>query len=193
MGGRCLRVFGFGLTIHKSEHGGLPCNGRWSTAWISFLTVTVSAPAALGARGAGAESGSAHPASRPPLAHRATATTPKRERPTGQSSRARSRSQCHPGYDDHPVDMRLEDPRDLPAAARHLQRHLVRRQQALRQRPDPLRGARDRSGPSRPGRSRSQRNRGGHPDRSRGLSISSTALSPPINMVDSTAREPAGQ
>ena len=115
-----------------------------------------TAPAALGAPTAGAESGSAHPASTPPLAHRATATSRSCERPTGRSSRGRSRSRCRPGYDDHPVDMRLEEPRDLPAAARHLQRHLVRRLQALRQRPDPLRGARDRpSEPSRPDRSRS--------------------------------------
>lgn len=39
--------------------------------------------------------------------------------------------------------MRLEDPGDLPAAARHLQRHPVRRHQALRQSGDPVRRARD--------------------------------------------------
>ena len=43
---------------------------------------------------------------------------------------------------DHPVHVRLEDPRDLPAAARHLQRHPIRRQQTRRQRLQPLRRAR---------------------------------------------------
>jgi hypothetical protein len=43
---------------------------------------------------------------------------------------------------DHPVNVRLEDPRDLPAAARHLQRHPIRRHQALRQHCQSLRRAR---------------------------------------------------
>ena len=49
---------------------------------------------------------------------------------------------------DHLVHMRLEQPRDLPTAPRHLQRHPVGGQQALRQQPqafrctgDPARGA----------------------------------------------------
>jgi hypothetical protein len=41
-----------------------------------------------------------------------------------------------------PLHVRLKDPRDLPTAARHLQRHAVRRQQALRQRPETLGRAR---------------------------------------------------
>jgi hypothetical protein len=41
--------------------------------------------------------------------------------------------------DDHPLHVRLQDPRDLPAAAGHLERHAVIRAQALRQPLEPLR------------------------------------------------------
>jgi hypothetical protein len=42
----------------------------------------------------------------------------------------------------HSVDVRLEDPRDLPATARHLQRHPIGLHQALRQQRQSLRRAR---------------------------------------------------
>jgi hypothetical protein len=44
---------------------------------------------------------------------------------------------------DHPLHVRFEDLRDLPAAARHLQRHPIGRQQTLLQCPETLRRARD--------------------------------------------------
>ena len=47
---------------------------------------------------------------------------------------------------DHSLDVRLKDPRDLPAAARHLQRHPIRLHQAVGQQHQPLRGARHATG-----------------------------------------------
>ena len=145
---------------------------------------------------AGAGSGSAHPASRPPQAHHARATTPKHGHRACPSSRAR----CDPSVirtdDNHPVHVRLEDPGDLPAAAGHLQRDPVRWQQAFGQHRDPLRccsAPARRTEPSRPHRSRPHRNRGEHPDRSHDLSISPKASSPPSTRLTVTAGEPAGQ
>ena len=79
--------------------------------------------------------------------HRLKLTAPQQARQrtrvqlVGLGPRARDPSVIR--RDDHdPVHMRLKDPRDLPTATRHLQRHPIRRQQTLRQRPDPVRRAR---------------------------------------------------
>ena len=133
--------------------------------------------------------------------HRLKLTLPQqaRQRPRVELVGLRSRV-GDPGVvradHDHPVHMRLEDPGDLPTAARHLQRHPVGRQQALSQRPRSLRRARHPTRPSeppRPRRSRPRRSRGGHPSRSRDRPISTTAPLTSINTVDSAAGEPAGQ
>jgi hypothetical protein len=67
------------LTPNRSDTGGRPFNRRISTAWISFLRATASAPTAHGARAGGASPGSARRAS-----------TPHRARPPGGSP-------CHQG------------------------------------------------------------------------------------------------
>jgi hypothetical protein len=107
------------LTPNRSLHGGRPFSRRCSTAWISFFAASARARAARGAQAAAASRGSAHRASRPTQAPRARATPPACARRACRSSRGPARSRCHPGTDhDHPVHVRLEQPRDLPTRCR---------------------------------------------------------------------------
>ena len=86
-------------------------------------------------------------------------------------------------------DVPLQDPRDLPRAPRHLERHPVRRRQTLprtaQAHPASSRSDR-RSAARRPQRSRPHRNRGARPTRS--LSPQIPPRPPPL-----TNGEPAGQ
>ena len=84
------------------------------------------------------------------------------QRPGRQQLRQRERVEAvglrarltNPGiarrHDDHPGDMRLEDPRDLPRIAGHLQRHLVIGREALREQLQVLCGVRDSPAPAAP-------------------------------------------
>ena len=95
---------------------------------------------------------------------------------------------------DHPIHVRLEDPRHLPATAGHLQRHPIRRQQALGEQPsDPpaCSAPARRSAPHPPRRSRPRRSHGEHPGRSRDRPTSTIPSSPPPTRR--RAGEPAGQ
>ena len=131
------------LTPNRSEHGGLPCRRRCSTAWISFFArereCTSCSRRASRRRNTRQRSSGIHTDSSSPdhnsLRQRA------RVQPVGLRARLRDPGVIRADHD-HPVDVRLEDPRDLPAAARHLQRHPIRRHQALRQHLQPLRRAR---------------------------------------------------
>ena len=73
----------------------------------------------------------------PPQQHRQRASV----EPVSLSPRLRDPGVIRADHD-HAVHVGLEQPRDLPAAARHLQRDPVRRQQALRQRRETIRRAR---------------------------------------------------
>jgi hypothetical protein len=64
-----------------------------------------------------------------------------RIQPVGLRPRLRDSGVIRADYD-HPLDVRLEDPRHLPAAAGDLQRHPIRRHQALGQQGQSLRRAR---------------------------------------------------
>ena len=130
------------LTPNRSEHGGLPCSRRCSTAWISFLARVRHGRAARGARAGGAASGSAHPASTPPRARPSTTASPASGRPAGRSSRAPADPGVIRADHDHPLHMRLEIRATSHAAASYLQRDAVGRQKTLRQRLDRLRRAR---------------------------------------------------
>ena len=113
-----------------------------------------------------------------------------RVQPVGLRARLRDPGVIRADHD-HPLDVRLEDPRDLPAAARHLQRHPIRPHQALAPAASgpPACSAPDRrSGPDRPHRSRPRRSHGEHPGRSLDRPTSPTPSSPPHNAVD-TQRE----
>ncbi len=120
-------------------------------------------------------------AAREPAAHRADALVGRPHpielaRPQQPGQRARVETiGLRPGLadagvarrdDDHARDMRLEDPRDLPRIARHLQRDPVTRVEALPEQLERLRPA-PRSGPlsaaGLPRRSPPRRNRGAHP------------------------------
>ena len=126
------------LTRERSEHGGFSCSRRCNEAWISFLARI--RPACTAPRADGAACGSAHRASTPPRAHPSAATWPASAR-----GRLRAGGAGHPRVmrrdHHHTVDVRLQQWRNS-AAARHLQRHPIRRLQALRQRLDALRRAR---------------------------------------------------
>jgi hypothetical protein len=103
------------LTPNRSEHGGLSWRRRASTA---------------------------HQASTPPQAHQPTTVEPARASSLSVLARALLIPVSSGLTTTTPLHVRLKDPRDLPTAARHLQRHAVRRQQALRQRPETLGRAR---------------------------------------------------
>ena len=110
-----------------------------------------------------------------------------RVEPVGLRARLRDAGVVRADHD-HPVDVRLKDPRDLPATARDLQRHPIRRHQA----PAPATPApRARSAPehrnacSRPRRSQQRRTHGEHPGRSLDRPTSTPPTSHPHDAVDS--------
>ena len=91
----------------------------------------------------------------------------------------------------HPIDMRLEDPRDLPAAAGHLQRHPIRPHQALAPAlpvPPACSAPDRRCAPGRPHRSRPRRSHGERPGRSLDRPTSSTPSSPPPTRLTHSGR-----
>ena len=113
----------------------------------------------LGARAAvdelltAGEPAAQHPAAliRPP--HRLKLPLPQQPRQRTRVKPIGLRARLHdPGViranHNHTLHVRLENPRDLPRAASHLQRHPIRRLKALRQRLERLRSARH--PPSRP-------------------------------------------
>ena len=92
---------------------------------------------------------------------------------------------------DHPIHMRLEDPRHLPAAARHLQRHPIRPQQALAPTtpgPPACSAPERRCAPRPPRRSRPRRSHGERPARSRDRPTSTTPSSPPPTQLTTSGR-----
>ena len=124
--------------------------------------------------------------------HRLKLTRPQQPRqrarvqPVGLRARPRDPGVIRADHD-HPVDVRLEDPRDLPTAARHLQRHPIGPHQALGQHRQPLRRARHPTGryaPRRPRRSRPRRSHGERPDRSLDRPTSSTPSITSTTTVD---------
>jgi hypothetical protein len=123
------------LTPNRSEHGGLSCNRRWSTAWISFFARVRARIELLAAR---------EPTTQDPVA---LIRHPDRVKlPLPQQTRQGARvelvglraSAADAGVirtdHHHPLHVRLEEPSDLPTGTRHRQRHPVGRQQTLRQR-----------------------------------------------------------
>ena len=79
--------------------------------------------------------------------HRLKLPLPQQSRQSASVKPICLRARLHdPGviraHDKHPLDVRLENPRDLPRAPSDLQRHPIRRLKALRQRLDHLRSAR---------------------------------------------------
>ena len=110
-----------------------------------------------------------------------------RVEPVGLRARPRDPGVVRADHD-HPVDVRLEDPRDLPAAARHLQRHPIRSHQALAEQVQSLRRARHptrRNEPRRPHRSRPRRSHGERPEPIARPTHLVNAILTSINTVDS--------
>jgi hypothetical protein len=120
------------LTPNRSDTGGLPRNRRISTAWISFLARdrerTSCSRRASRRRITRQRSSGIHTASSSPAA-----SSFARVRASNRSVLARA---CRiPGSSGLTTTtrahVRLEDPRDLPRATGHLQRHPILGPQAL--------------------------------------------------------------
>jgi len=131
------------LTPNRSANPGLACSRRWSTAWISFLA-RVCPPMSCSRRASrrpkirqgssGIQTASSSPSTK--------ARQGARVEFVGLRAGARDTGVIRTDHH-HPLHVRLQKPRDLPTAPRHLQSHPVGGQQALRKQPQALRGARD--------------------------------------------------
>ena len=122
------------LTPNRSLTGGRPISRRISTAWISFFArvrALTSWPRRASRRriarvcSSGIQTASSDPA----------ASSFASVRASSRSVFARAwRMPVSRGlHDHHPRDVRLDDPRDLPRVAGHLQRHPIARAEALRE------------------------------------------------------------
>ena len=155
------------LTPNRSDAGGRSFRQRINTAWISFFARERARTSCDAPREPPAHR--ADPLIRRPDAIELTRPEQLRQRPGVEAIGLRPRL-ADPGVtrrdDDHARDMRLEDPRDRPRVARHLQARPGRADQdSARTAPAPP--AAPRSGPPSaagpPRRSRPRRSRDEHP------------------------------
>jgi hypothetical protein len=121
------------LTPNRPDAGGRSFKQRINTAWTSFLRARPGADQLRATRQAPAHRADAlirrpHPIqlARPQQPRHSARVEAIALRPRLADAAVARRD------DDHPRDMRLEDPRDRPRIARHLQRDVVARVQALR-------------------------------------------------------------
>src|SRR5215207_7094565 len=132
------------LTPNRSDTGGRPTSRRTSTAWISFLerdrARTSCSRRANRRRNTRVHSSGDHTASSSPAA---SSLASVRASNLSVLARACRNTGINGAHHDDPGDVRLEDPRDLPRAPRHLECHPVRRRQALREQLHLLRRRRD--------------------------------------------------
>src|SRR5215218_8620864 len=129
------------LTPNRSDTGGRPTSRRTSTAWTSFLA---RAHQLLASRQPPAQH--ARPLIRRPHGVELAGRQQPRQRPRVEAVGLRpGLANTGIGGTDHDDagDVRLEDPRDLPRAPRHLQRHPIARRKTRREQLKPLRRRRD--------------------------------------------------
>ena len=172
------------LTPNRSETGGRPTSWRISTAWISFFArerALTSWPRRDRRRRitqvarSGIQTASSDPAASSLASVRASSRS--------VFARAWRMPVSRRADDQHPRDVRLDDPRDLPRVARHLQRDPIVRAQAPREQLELLRRRRDppaQSEARHPRRARPRRNPDARPTR---------PISPPPPSARSTRRE----
>ena len=154
------------LDAEQVAAGGRPLRRRIKTAWISFFAREHPREPHRSAPTGDASRGSAHPASTPrPAARPQQPGQRPRVEPIGLGPGLTDPGVARRDHD-HARHMRLENPRDLPRIARHLQRDPVARVKAL---PEQLQRLRAEPRSDRPTaaarrrRSRPRRSRDAHP------------------------------